>query len=121
MEGALELPPTEKVKLLNINSALGHHADFATITILHTASMDTLHPHMDTLFCFFTLPVLTRPFGIKTQAEMQPCWRPMQTFINTFSHNRPAITTLYEVLSIKMEPQRPLPLTNAQRKYELIW
>lgn len=87
MEGTTDLPPTEKVKLLNINSSSGHHADYATITILRTASMDPVHPHIDALF--FTLPVLTRPFGIKTHPERQPCRRRMQTYINTFSHNCP--------------------------------
>lgn len=39
-ESTPDLPPTEKVKLFNINLVLGHHTDYATITILCTASMD---------------------------------------------------------------------------------
>ena len=50
MEGTPDLRPTEKVKLLNINAGSGHHTDYATITILHTASMDPFHPHIDTRF-----------------------------------------------------------------------
>lgn len=50
MEGSADLPPTEKVRLLNINAGSGRHADYATITILHTASIEPLHPHADTLF-----------------------------------------------------------------------
>lgn len=121
MEGAPDLPPKEKVKLLNINSGSGHHADYATITILHTASMDPTPVWTHFFSLSHSVSVLTRPFGIKTKAETQPCRRPMQTSINTFSHNRPAITTLYEGLSINMEPLRPLLPINAPWKYELIW
>lgn len=86
MEGTPHLPPTEKVKLFNINSGSGHHADYAAITILHTARMDHLHPHTPHLHTLFTLPGLARLFGTKTYAGREPCWRPMQTYINTFSH-----------------------------------
>ncbi len=48
------LPPLEKVNLLNINSGSGHHADYATITILHTSSMDPLH-HTHLTYTHFLL------------------------------------------------------------------
>lgn len=108
MEGTPHLPPTEKVKLLNINSGSGHHADYTTITILHTASMDPLHPHTPTVHTLFTLPVLTRPSGIKTEPEREPCRRPMQTYINTFSHNRPQSRSFIMVLAQTHGPRGPL-------------
>lgn len=37
-EGQPCLPPAEKVKLFNINSYLGHHADYPTTTILRSPS-----------------------------------------------------------------------------------
>lgn len=88
-ESTPDIPPTQKVKLFNINSGLGHHADYATITILHTESMGTPNAPRrptQTWFFFSHILVFTRPFGIRTRSETQSWRRPMQTFINTFSH-----------------------------------
>lgn len=108
MEGTPHFPPTEKVKLFNINSGSGHHADYATITILHTASIDHLHPRTPQPPRFSPLPVLARPFGIKTYSGRGPCWRPMQTYINTFSHYRPQSQSFMRVLNSELS-ETPTP------------
>lgn len=110
MEGTPHLPPTEKVKLLNINSGSGHHADYATITILHTASMDPLHPHTPHVHTLFTLPVLTRPFGIKTQPQERALSAPLADIHKHVLTQSSAITILYNGLSINPEPsETPAP------------
>lgn len=104
MEGTLELPPTEKVILFNINFGLGHHADYATITILCAASMDPLHPDTDTRF---PLLVRTRPVGIKTQAETQPCRRLHAEVHKHILTLLSTITILYEGLNVNPETSVP--------------
>lgn len=120
MEGTPHLPPTEKVKLFNINSGSGHHADYATITILHTASMDHLHPHTPHLHTLFTLPGLARPFGIKTHWE--------RALLAPHADIHKHILTLTSTITVFYEGLKPRALRdpdslcyNTQRKYKLIW
>lgn len=120
MEGTPHLPPTEKVKLFNINSGSGHHADYATITVLRTASRDHLHPRTHHMHPLFALPVLTRPFGIKNHPEREPCRRPMQTYINTFSHDRPQSRSFMRVLALTQRPPAPYATPHSW-KYDFIW
>lgn len=106
-----------------MNSGSGRHADYATITIFYALHLCTaLHPHTPLICALFTLPVLTRPFGIKTHPEREPCQCPMQTYINTFSHNRPQSRSFIMVLAQTQSPWRPCtPCFATQWKYKLIW
>lgn len=99
---------TGKVNLFNINSGSGHHADYATITILCSAAKDRPRPLAHTLS---TLPSSHVHLELKPPAR-EPCRRLPQTHINTSSRNRPPSRSNVMVLARTQGPL-PLPLTPA--------
>lgn len=97
---------TGKVNLFNINSGSGHHADYATITILCSAVKDRPRPsHAPHTHTFHT-PVLTRLFGIKTPREgaLSAPYTDTHKHLLTQSY---AITIRYNGLST--HPGTPVP------------
>ena len=118
-DGGRSSSPTNR-KLLNINSGSGHHTDYTTLTILHTASTDPSTPtYTHVLLC------LSSHVHLDLKPILgEPCWRPIQTYINTFSHNRPQSRSLMRVLAwIQIHPleTHAPPHYTTQWKYKLIW
>lgn len=112
MEGTTDLPPTEKVKLLNINSSSGHHADYATITILRTASMDPVHPHIDALF------LLCQSSHVRLELKPTPRDSPVGAPCrHTLTHSR-TIVHKHKPWALR---DHCSPCYTTQWKYKLIW